>query len=1822
MVTFLSNALLAIEALQNWQKTHGYFGTLNDETLTIDLDGRCWLLPQPGKGNTPSFMAPEQTGRSQLAPDTRTDIYSLGVLFFKWLTGRMPFESKDALELTYQQVAVIAPTPLAVNPQVPEILSQIVVRMMAKDPSQRYQTLKGLRSDLQTCLDLGQAGKEWSLFELGRLDAPDHLTFPGNLYGREADLEKLSDVLVRLEQEERSLLVVGGYSGVGKSSLIRSLKGLAEARQGIYLEGKFDQFQRHQPYTAIREAFDGFVANLLTLPENQFLVWRQNLQKALGDFGQVILEILPSLEKILGPQPTAMATATQGTQSRLHYLFGRLMAAIASNETPLVLFLDDLQWVDAASLHLIKSLLINPEIQGLILLGAYRDNEVDRSHLLGLFLRECEASDLAIRQILLTDLSHEAVRQFLADTLHRSQSEVMDLAQLLYRKTSGNPFFLRQIVSGLYKDGHLQYDGSASCWKWNIAAIEAQTLSENVVDYTIARLRHLDPALQQVLAQAALIGHSFEPTVLAEITGTRLDSILDFVQLAVKESILEPSGDLEFAFGHDRLQQAASGLMEESDRDQGHLKIGHHWLKQAQVRGVPRWNLLAADHLNQVEPLITASEERIRLVRCNLDAAEQAKAASAFESGFAYTKAAEKFLPPTCWQTEIDLSLQVYLLACELSYMAGHFDELIPYVKVTTTHAPTAVVRAQANSFLALRYSNLQRLDDSLELSLQSLEDLGVVVPHHPSWEEAIQCTLELCQKLSAFDDLPDWQTYLDHPNDRFDHLTMVLQATVVPAMRGRPALGALLTAKYLDLCIQGRYLSAATPYFISWELIYFKTMMRDLQSAIRVDQIARSLCETAPFKAVWGNVLVHYTCFLQSNLEPLHATLPTFMQAYQICRDTGNTDYCGYITATYLQHALFAGTPLEEAIRTGLDLCGFYQTVDMLSQKKTTYAVLSGIQKLAASRSDHPDQWQNEFFDDRTDIPIMETGSDFLGLCFVYSTKILIAQLFRDKEAADRYFAALAPYQQSAASFYMEYWLPFARSLQVVENIAEVEADRKVVEETLVMLAQGAVHAPVNFQHKHDLLLAEKHRVSGQFSEALLAYGRAICGAEEGQFWNEAVLASELASEACLSMGLSEPVTAYLQRAVINCQRWGATAKLEDLFQRYPMHLQKESAQRGEDPTRITAADLDLESIVLASQAMALETTTDGLYRAMLDLLMKNSGADRCLLLDCVQETWRMVGHADSESPATLDALAYPEGLATLPASRKMLDFVLRTSESLIVADARLDDRFANDPHTTSNAPRSVLCLPLVQQGRIRGLLYLENHLAPSVFSPNRLRVIGVIANQFLIALENAHILEELEQRVEERTKELDEARKAAESANKAKSTFLAMMSHELRTPLNAILGFSEILRKESAPDRAHRENLQTIQRSGIHLLEIINDILDLSKIESGKLELQPQVFDLGELIADITIMLHQRAQAKGLSLELDQSSSFPRFVKSDPAKLRQILINLIGNAIKYTEQGGVRIKLCTASRFKGLDHHQIIGEVTDTGIGIAPDDLERIMEPFVQLGNHEGTGLGLTITQQIVRLMEGELRVTSTLGKGSTFQFTVGYQPVLESELPRVTQWQGEIAAITNANEFRILIVEDQLDNSRLLRSILEPFGFKIREAENGRLGLEVFREWRPHLVFLDRRMPYLDGMETAWEIRNLEVGEFRPILVAVTAHAFRDEEQEMRDAGCDDFIAKPYMKATILSSLERHLPLAVVRRPPEGFAAHFYETPTPSAVAAIPLALKTTLVEALEIGMRKSIEGWIEQIIQLDPETGGWMMEKARRLDYKPILAILDQ
>jgi PAS domain S-box-containing protein len=476
------------------------------------------------------------------------------------------------------------------------------------------------------------------------------------------------------------------------------------------------------------------------------------------------------------------------------------------------------------------------------------------------------------------------------------------------------------------------------------------------------------------------------------------------------------------------------------------------------------------------------------------------------------------------------------------------------------------------------------------------------------------------------------------------------------------------------------------------------------------------------------------------------------------------------------------------------------------------------------------------------------------------------------------------------------------------------------------------------------------------------------------------------------------------------------------------------------------------------------------------------------------------------------------------------------------------------------------------------------------------------------------------LEDEVQERTVALVLAREAAETANRAKSTFLSSMSHELRTPLNAILGFSNLMRKEPLLSNAQHENLNIINRSGEHLLHLINDVLDMAKIEAGNVQLEHDSVDLGSLIRDVTDMMHVRASEKGLYLNIDQSSKFPRYIKGDDTRLRQVLLNLISNAIKFTEEGGVTLRL--NSKQNSVQH--LLIDVVDTGAGIKAEDQLKIFEPFVQVGEvnaQKGTGLGLTITRQFIQLMGGDISIESTLGKGSTFHINLPISAADEAAVNKLAKMtKGDVVGLVAGQPlYRILIVEDQKENQMLLRQLMENVGLSVKVAENGAIGVELFKSWQPHLIWMDRRMPVLDGIHATQQIRQLPDGKAVKI-VAVTASVLLEQRKEMLDAGMDDFILKPYRFNEIYDCLSRQLGVQYVFEDANVNQGEDELVITAEAMAVLPTELRQELHASLESLESESINATIQQVANYDLALYKILLHLADNYNYPAILKTL--
>lgn len=693
---------------------------------------------------TLAYISPEQTGRMNRALDYRTDFYSLGVTFYELLTGELPFTTKDPLELVHCHIAKIPPTPL--HPYIPIPLINIVAKLMAKTAEERYQSAWGLKYDLEQCLVQWQETEEIKPFTLGSRDICDRFQIPQKLYGREQEVVQLLEAFERVSQRwgeegrncNSELFLVAGYSGIGKSALVQEIYKPITKRRGYFIRGKFDQFQRNIPYAAIIQAFKELIEQLLTESTAQLRKWQGKLLEALGNNGQLIIDVIPAVELIIGKQPALPELGAIEAQNRFNLVFQKFIQVFCQPQHPLVIFLDDLQWVDAATLKLLELMLTGQDNLGnLLLIGAYRDNEVSPAHPLIMSLEDMEQQGATVNQITLTPLNLDCISQLIADTLHSDQEAVQSLAQLVLSKTGGNPFFVNEFLKTLYAENLLTFEfASFPGWYWETRKIEALGITDNVVELTINKIKKMPAPTQQALSLAAAIGADFDLKTLSLISNQSPAQIFRNLNSAIQAELIQPASSLDeelliqkYRFGHDRIQQAAYALVEEEKKPALHLKIGRLLWKNAQQERLNEQLFTIVDHLNLGVGLLTNSSEKEAIAKLNLAAGEKAKAATAYQAAYQYLQDGLQLLELQPWQTQYDLALTLYEETAEAAYLSTDFVGMTRLAKVVQREAKTLLEKVRICEIQIQAYVAQNKLHLALETALHLCQELGVSFP-------------------------------------------------------------------------------------------------------------------------------------------------------------------------------------------------------------------------------------------------------------------------------------------------------------------------------------------------------------------------------------------------------------------------------------------------------------------------------------------------------------------------------------------------------------------------------------------------------------------------------------------------------------------------------------------------------------------------------------------------------------------------------------------------------------------------------------------------------------------------------------------------------------------------------------------------------------------------------------------------------------------------------------------------------------------------------------------------------------------------------------
>jgi PAS domain S-box-containing protein len=1310
------------------------------------------------------YISPEQTGRINRAVDERSDLYSLGVVLYELMTGQLPFDSKEPLELIHHHIARVPTSPSEVSSGIPEVLSAIILKLLSKNAEDRYQSAAGVQADLEQCLQRLKPEDSIDDFPLGETDYSRRLRFPQKLYGRDRELKELENAFESVCRDTSSIVFVGGYSGIGKTALVEEIQRPVSEKSGYFIEGKFDQLAT-SPYSGIAQALAQFVSQILTQTETQLAVWRSKILEAVGPNGRVLTDVVPSLELVFGPQPAVPDLSGQEAQNRFNYVFQRFFSAIARSEHPLCFFLDDLQWIDPGSLDLLKNLFSSPDLAHLLVVGAYRDNEVHEDHPLMRLIADLEKAGANLKRMTLQKLSEADIEALISDALRRDPGEVRELSSLVYAQTDGNPFFTRQVLRSLEDKALIALDTAAGHWVWDLDALRDHDVTDSIVELLVSKLKELPVDIQETLKVAACIGNQFDIATLTVVTQGD-EAILDHVHAAVMAGLIWERENRGF-FVHDRVQEAAYALVPPEDRDRTHLTIGRLLLQRPRASDDEQDLYRIVDQLNYGRHLVEDEQERMQLARLNLQAARTARQASAFETGLNYAKAGIELLGENSWEQDYDLTLKLQEQAALTAYAAGNIPVMEQHSEQVLQFGRDLLDLARVQRLHIEVLLSSKRFDEAIDFGLEALSLLGQEFPPKPDMEFAITKLSELLDSLEC--EPPD---YLSMPRlyDQDSELLAVseiLLPLASAAYISRPALAPLMYMRSLELSLERQLLPESTPGILSAVGVYANALLGKVDVAHAYGETAVDLASRAAFHSSLCVPLHIHALHNYFWRKPLRETLDLFDRAVQSARDFGSNEWAAYATHGWSKHAFYASIELAQVEEHSLKRRTFIDSIHYTTQSRWLNIYVTAAQALRGSSPAQGITWRGTPFDDDRDLPDLQRVGDQNGLLYAYAAKAWVATLFGDHDSVEKYsdlacsYQAVAPTGLENAIVAFVCGLRYARELRETPDRPESE---QVFEKQLSLLERFASLAPMNFAHKLSLVQAEVHRARGEVLPAMKAYEQASQGARENGYLNEEGLAHALAAEFYQDLGLQQAALHNVEQAALAWRSWGAHALVENLGQRFADLLEtsglswQSSTDAGKAHTTITQPitpiQLDMESIISASQMLSAETDLEQLLTKMITLVMANSGAEKTMLLLKQDKNWFVQARGDSASEkydVLLNQPFDPADSETDLIPETVFNYCQRSREVLVVGDAQLDHRFAEDRMTQKHNIQSMACIPALSQGELRAILYLENRQLADVFTLENLGILKHLSAQFAVSVENALLYDNLNLKMQE---------------------------------------------------------------------------------------------------------------------------------------------------------------------------------------------------------------------------------------------------------------------------------------------------------------------------------------------------------------------------------------------------------------------------------------------------------------------------------------
>lgn len=1542
------------------------------------------LQPPVMLEGTLAYISPEQTGRMNRVMDYRTDQYSLGVTLYQLFTHTLPFDFDDSLEVLHAHLARSPKPPDQVNPILPKCISDIVMKLMSKTAEDRYQSYYGLKSDLERCLEFLNHPTKLETIEIGKEDFTDLFQISQTLYGREKEIDYLLHQFHRVADGEMQLVLVKGYSGTGKTSLIREVHKPMTALKGTFIEGKFDQYQQDMPYAAWIQAFESLVGHWLMETDEDLKFRKKELLKALKGNGKVITDIIPSLELIIGKQPDVVPLEGQERHNRFNYLFQCFIKEITKGGRPLIVFLDDLQWIDLASLNLLKFILEKGTLSHLMIIGAYRDNEVQQDHRLGKMIKQLghnEVETLSLNSLTTTDVS-----ALIADTLKTSKDNIQEVSELIYSKTAGNAFFIHRLLQRLYEVEAFCFEISSRRWCWDIVKLRGMDISDNVVELILEKIKQLPVKLQTVLKYAGSIGNHFDIAILRLVVNLPKKELEDEIFNARREGLFIPLNTLgQFKFSHDRIQQASYLLIKEEERSAIHWKIGQLLLNNLSIKDFNRHLFEVVNQLIQGRSHIKNEKDRKEVVRLLFIAGERAISSTAFDPAYQFCSVGVELLKSHDWDENYSDTLAYYTKTTEAALLSIHIKEMEQLGQVIIEKATSVLDTIKVFELKVRAYAAQSEMPRAIQVALEGLRCLHLDIAEHPTQTDIgaeVESIFNLTQdiKISEITNLPQ----MNDP-EKLAQIRL-LSSIIAPTYNTNPFLMVVSVLKMVQLSIRyGNTPTSSVAYGMYGLLLC--GMFGKIDEGYQFGQLSLQVQDKLGAEAVKARTIHIFNAFIRAWKEPVGNTLPALQEAYQIAFITGDFEFVAHASHVYAINAIFSGAELNDIEQEMKDYSMIMKQLGQKDPYLRNQLIRQFVLNLIGKNPNGALDFKTDVYDEDQMFEMHRVSNDISGMCVYYLLNMILFCVFEKTEKAVEYAEKAESYLHGLTgllfvpTFY--FFDSLARLGSLLKGGQEGENETlKKVRGNQEKMKEWVTHSPKNFSGKFYLIEAILAQVKGDFSLAEDNYELAISNSQNGNMISEEALINELYAKYWIFRNRDKIARVFMKDAIALYMRWGAIAKVESLKKLYPHWLSVDqlSEEKATSTTHSHSVMLDIRTVLKSSRVIAGEIQLEKLLSKMMHIIFENAGAEKgWLLLEKNEKWYPEIEVKTTENGVEIFDLSTVEEQENtlLEISQNILNYVVRTQKNVVLSDAANQGDFIRCPQITSNQSLSILALPLINHKKIIGIWYLENNLVKGAFTEERLQLLEMLASQSAISIENAMLYGDMEDQIKKRTQELNEKNKTISQQNKQRQELLHILCHDLINPIGAAHAITEHLVRELGVENTALELLNASRSSLTQSMEIIKLTQKLMALDEKKLNLEIHKENLKNLLNLSLEVVSLRFQEKQINLKVEVQDTVT--VQVDAVSfVNSVINNLLTNAAKFSEPSGEVLIQATQ------DEAGTTLMIQDFGIGMPEKLVNRIFDPTAKTSRpgtkgELGTGFGMPLVKRFVEEYGGTISVVS---------------------------------------------------------------------------------------------------------------------------------------------------------------------------------------------------------------------------------------------------